>query len=393
MTLFAELKRRNVFRASAAYLALGWVVTQVTSTVAPALHMPDWIVPVIVWIGVIGFPFVVVFSWVFELTPEGLKRESEVERDDSIRHVTAKRLDRLAIGLFALAIVLLALDRFVLRGAAPAPPPSAAAAKESSAQPGAAAGDKTALPPSDKSIAVLPLANASGDKDQQYFSDGLSENLIVALSQFAGLKVIGRNSAFQFRDSKEDSKTIGARLGVAHLLEGSVQRAGDVVRISAELISAADGSTLWSQRYDRPYKDLFALQDEITTTVAGALKARLLAEGAAPAQSDRPPGGSLEAYNAFLQGKFYYARVNEADYRTAIQQFESATRIDPGYALALAELSRTWSGLAAQHLSGAEAQDAFTKARTTVAMALRLDPNLAAAHWARGYLLGVSDFD
>ena len=240
---------------------------------------------------------------------------------------------------------------------------------------------------------MLPLANGSGDKDQQYFSDGLSENLIVALSQFTGLKVIGRNSAFQFRDSKEDSKTIGARLGVANLLEGSVQRAGDVVRVSAELISVADGSTLWSQRYDRPYKDLFALQDEITTSVASALRAKLLASSGAPAQNDRPPGGSLEAYNAFLQGKFYYARGNEADMRTAIEQYESATRVDSRYALAFAELSRTWSGLAAQHLSGGHAQDAYTKARAAVTTAMELDPNLAAAHWARGYLLSSSDFD
>ena len=149
-----------------------------------------------------------------------------------------------------------------------------------------------------------------------------------------------------------------------------MQRAGDVVRVSAELISAADGSTLWSQRYDRPYKDLFALQDELTTSVASALTAKLLASSAAPTQSDRPPDGSLEAYNAFLQGKFYYARGNEADIRVAIQQFESATRLDPGYALAFAELSRARSGLAAQHLSGAEAQSEYTKAVTAVTTAL-----------------------
>ena len=148
------------------------------------------------------------------------------------------------------------------------------------------------------SIAVLPLANESGDASQQYFSDGISEDLITALSQSPGLKVIGRTSAFQFRDSKEDSRSIGAKLGVAHLLEGSVRRSGDIVRVNAELINTADGSTQWSERYDRPYKDLFALQDEITRAVAVALRSKLVPGEHAAAQSERPPSGSLEAYNA-----------------------------------------------------------------------------------------------
>jgi TolB-like protein len=151
------------------------------------------------------------------------------------------------------------------------------------------------------SIAVLPLANESGDASQTYFSDGLSEDLITTLSQFPGLKVIGRTSSFQFRDSKDDSKSIGAKLGVAHLLEGSVRHAGDVVRVSVELIDTADGSTQWSERYDRPYKDLFALQDDITQAVAGALKAHLVPSENASAQSDRPPSGNMEAYNAVLK--------------------------------------------------------------------------------------------
>jgi len=384
MTLFAELKRRNVIRMAGLYLVAAWLIVQVTSTLLPAFELPGWILRALVLMLAVAFIPTLIFSWVYELTPEGLKREHEVDRDTSIMPETGRRLDRATFALLALAVGIFAIDRFVL---APQRAASAGAAG-ASAQTASAA-----LAVSEKSIAVLPLANGSGDKDKQYFSDGLSENLIVALSQFAGLKVIGRNSAFQFRDSKEDSKTIGARLGVAHLLEGSVQRAGDVVRVSAELISAADGSTLWSQRYDRPYKDLFALQDEITTSVASALKAKLLAGSGVPTHSDRPPGDSLEAYNAFLQGKFYQSRGNEADFRTAIQQYEAATRLDPRYALAFAELSRTWSALAGQHLSGAEAADAFTRARAAVTTSLQLDTNLAAAHWARGYLLSVSDFD
>jgi TolB-like protein len=183
--------------------------------------------------------------------------------------------------------------------------------------------------PGTASIAVLPLANEGAEASQQYFSDGISEDLITALSQFPGLKVIGRTSAFQFRDSKDDSRSIGAKLGVAHLLEGSVRRSGEVVRVSTELIDTADGATKWSERYDRPYKDLFALQDEITRAVVVALRAKLLPSEHAAAQTERPPSGSLEAYNALLQGQFYYSRRTDPDVRKAIEYYTLATHIDP----------------------------------------------------------------
>ena len=243
------------------------------------------------------------------------------------------------------------------------------------------------------SIAVLPLTNESGDASQQYFSDGISEDLITALSQFPGLKVIGRTSAFQFRDSKEDSRSIGAKLQVAHLLEGSVRRSGDVVRVSAELISTEDGSAQWSERYDRPYKDLFALQDEITRAVAGALRTRLLPGEHAAARSERPPGGSLEAYNAFLQGQFYYSRNTEADLRKAIESYTQATELDSRYALAWSWLARTWTGLGGEFLEGPPAQEANAKARAAADRALSLSPELAAAHLARGSVLLSVDFD
>jgi len=198
--------------------------------------------------------------------------------------------------------------------------------------PGAAAASplpaSTAAIPA-KSVAVLPFTNESGKQDEQYFSDGLSDDLITALSQFAGLKVISRNSAFQFRDSHDSSAKIGTLLGVAHILEGSVQRAGDEVRITATLVNAGDGSIVWSQRYDQPYKDLFALQDAITQSVAEALKAKLLTAPGAVLQSDRPPGGNLDAYTAYQQGLAYYAQTTEAgiarpSIRTAVRP--SSTR-------------------------------------------------------------------
>jgi TolB-like protein/Tfp pilus assembly protein PilF len=243
------------------------------------------------------------------------------------------------------------------------------------------------------SIAVLPLANESGETSQQYFSDGISEDLITALSQFPGLKVIGRTSAFQFRDSKEDSRSIGAKLGVAHLLEGSVRRSGEMVRVSAELIDTADGSTQWAERYDRPYKDLFALQDELTNAVAGALRAKLLPGDHAAAQSERPPSGSLEAYSALLQGRFYLSRDTEDDWRKAIDSYARATQLDPRYGLAWSELAQAWTTLAANDLGGASAQEAYAKAREAADRALTLSPQLAAAHVAQGYLLQNGDLD
>ncbi|MGH8202546.1 MAG: TIR domain-containing protein [Steroidobacteraceae bacterium] len=244
-----------------------------------------------------------------------------------------------------------------------------------------------------ESIAVLPLTNESGDAAEQYFSDGISEDLITALSQLPGLKVIGRASSFLFRDSKEDSRSIGAKLGVAHLLEGSVRRSGDVVRVSAELINTEDGSAQWSERYDRPYKDLFALQDEITRAVAGALKAKLLPAEHAAVQSDRPPSGSLEAYNAYLQGKFYYAHDTEVDYRKAIEFFTQATQLDPRYTRAWCGLSTTWTSVGAEFLDGAPAQEAYAKAREAASRALGLSPEFSDAHLAQGYLLLRADFN
>ena len=393
-SLFAELKRRNVFKAGVAYLALGWVVTQVTATVAPVFHMPDWIVMVVVWIGVIGFPFVLMFSWIYELTPEGLKRESEIDRSASITHVTGRRLDYIIIGLLVLAIGFTAFDRFMPRRGGSTT--SSGATMSSVVSTGAAvslAAPSMTPATSGNSIAVLPLANESGDTSQQYFSDGISEDLITSLSQFPGLRVIGRASAFLFRDSKEDSRSIGAKLGVSHLLEGSVRRSGEMVRISAELIDTTDGTAQWSERYDRPYKDLFALQDEITRAVTGALRGKLLPGEHAAEQSERPPGGSLEAYSALLQGRFYRLRRSEADLRKAVGFFTQATQLDPRYALAWSELSSAWTLLSGAFLEGAAARDAYVKARAAADRALALAPDLAAAHNARGDLLQSADFD
>ncbi|MGH6740813.1 MAG: tetratricopeptide repeat protein, partial [Bradyrhizobium sp.] len=204
-----------------------------------------------------------------------------------------------------------------------------------------------------------------------------------------------RDSSFRFRNSTENINTIAEKLGVAHLLEGSVQRMGDAVRISTELVIAADGSTLWSEHYDRPYKDLFALQDDITKAVASVLKAKLLTatNRTAVEQTDRPPSGNLAAYDAYLQGQFYYQRGTEADLHEAITQFTSATRLDPHYAAAYAEMANTWMVLAGYFLNGADKPGAYAKARDADQTALRLNPDLAAVHTAYASLLINADFD
>ncbi|HEY8009408.1 MAG TPA: protein kinase [Rudaea sp.] len=253
---------------------------------------------------------------------------------------------------------------------------------------------RTAIPA--KSIAVLPLANESGDASQQYFSDGLSEDLITALSQFAGLKVIDRNSSFQFRDSKESSANIGTKLGVASLLEGSVRRVGDVIRVNATLVKAADGTTLWSERYDRPYKDLFALQDDITKAVAGALQAKLLqtGSGGAAIQNTRPPSGNLDAYNAWLQGNFYAARRGgEDDLRRTIDEYDRAIKLDPRYAQAYADRSYAQTDFAGSYLANAAAADTYAHAHEDAERALSLAPDLAGAHRALGFVLQSGDLN
>ena len=375
-SLFSELKRRNVLRAAVLYAGAVWALAQGIAQLGPPLGAPDWIVRWFVIAACVGFPFWIAFTWFYEWTPQGLKRESEIAPDDSVAHSTGRKLDKWIIAVLALAVVLLLTNAFVWHKGAGTAGVASSIAK---------------IP--EKSIAVLPLSNESGDKDQQYFSDGLSEDLITALSQFAGLKVISRNSSFQFRDSEDDSNTIGRKLGVAHLLEGSVRRAGGMVRVSATLVNAADGSTLWSQHYDRAYKDLFALQDEITHAVAGALKAKLLPGNGAAPQSERPPSGNLDAWNAYSQGRFHAALVDPADARKAIDFYDQAIALDPRYARAYASLANTWARLGATFLSGEEQRQAYIKARAAVDQALQLDPDLATAHFSRGLLLQWTDFD
>ena len=312
---FSELKRRNVYKVAVAYAVVGWLVMQVTSTVVPALHLPDAITTAVVMLTLLGFPIALVLAWAFELTPEGIKRTEDLDR--SARKTATNRIwIYVAVIGAALSVGLFFVGRYTARNTT----------SEHDASP-ARTEATTAI--AQKSIAVLPLLNESGDPKDEYFSDGLSEELIAALAQIRELKVIGRSSSFRFKDRKEEPKTIGEKLGVATLLEGTVRKQGDRVRIVAELINAADGIELWTRTFDRELKDIFAVQQEISKAVAESLRVTLLGS---EETSTQMATNSVEAHNAYLQGHFHFQRSNVEDYRKAVSYFDRATELDPNYA-------------------------------------------------------------
>lgn len=364
-----ELKRRNVPRAALLYIGSVWALAQGIAQLGPELGAPAYATRWFVIAASIGLPFWLFVSWRYELTSQGLKRDSEIVQGAPRDRKSNRRTDLIIIGVLAIAVILLLTDRLLARNE-PAPAQIAAIVAD------------------DNSIAVLPFENRSHDKDQQYFSDGLSEGFIVALSRINGVRVINRKSSFEFRDSKEDSRQIAAQLGVSHLLEGSVARVGDTVRIRASLTKAADGSILWSDSYDRPYKDLFALQDQITRQVASALKAQLQPPPPAHSQQgDRPPSQNLEAYNAYMLA------IHATTQEEAAKQFERAIELDPEYGLAYSAKARLLIEIVANGLSGPDAETAYEEADAAIVQAMRLAPDEAPTHIARGKLLMQRDFD
>ena len=361
-----ELKRRNVPRAALLYVGSVWALAQGIAQLAPEIGAPEALTRWFLIAAAVGFPFWIAVSWRYELTSQGFKLEHEHAPSEHEDRVHKRRTDLLIIGVLSIAVVLLLTDRVMDR--------------TSDAAVAAAAIDGN-------SIAVLPFVNQSSDKDQQYFSDGLSEGFIIALSRVDGLRIINRQSSFQFRDSEQGSQAIAKALGVGHLLEGSVRRSGETVRISASLTRATDGATVWAESFDRPYKDLFALQDQITARVAEALKAKLLPAPDSVAQGDRPPSSNLDAYNAFLQGK------SASNSQEAIKWFDRATQIDPSYGLAYSLKARTWIDAVSGGLTGDDAAHAFAEAEAAVDLAVKHAPEQASTHIARGYLLMMRDFD
>ena len=368
---FAELKRRNVYKVAITYAVVAWLLIQAASILLPTFEAPAWVMKAFVVLLAFGFVISVMISWAFEATPEGLKRTKDVSPEMSFPSWSARKF-----ATFIISLALIAAGLFAFQFLRPAGTSRRDVRQIEEGRPGGAS-----LPISQKSIAVLPLLNESGDPKDEYFSDGLSEELIAALAQIRELKVIGRSSSFRFKDRKEESKTIGEKLGVATLLEGTVRKQGERVRIVAELINAADGIELWTRTFDRELKDIFAVQQEIAAAVASSLKTTLL--GSEQASSANPATKNTEAHNAYLLGHYYFQRRNLEDYRKAVSHYDEAIRLDPNYALAYAERSEAWTLIG--DLTG-EVKTAWATAREDGEKAVAIAPGLAEAHAALGWV-------
>jgi len=328
MTFFDELKRRNVFRVGAAYAVTAWVLLQILDVVGDILELPEWGGKLILVLLVIGFFIALIFAWAFEMTPEGVKREKDVDRSRSITSQTGRKLDRIIIGVLAIAVIYLMVDKLVLQKLVVNP-----GATPVTAEPAPAAAQNP-------SVAVLPFVNMSGDTDNEYFSDGLTETLLHMLSQLPGLHVAARTSSFAFKGQNVSIGEIAGALGVAHVLEGSVQKANDRVRVTAQLVRADDGFHVWSQNYTRPLEDIFAIQDEIAADVADALGASLL--GPATADLHSVSTSNLAAYDSYLKGLEQQAIYSYGGLGNAENHFKQALSRDPAFTDARLALVRNY---------------------------------------------------
>ena len=390
MTFVAELKRRNVIRMAGLYLVGAWLIVQVAGTLLPVFEAPAWVMKTLVGFLAVGFVPALIFAWVFELTPEGIKRDAEVKFEESIAPQTARRLDRAIIAVLSIALVYFALDKFVL---------SPRHEAEMGSDP--FSGDKTSVPakrratekgsdpvsaPTDSSIAVLPFVNMSSDKEQEYFSDGLSEELLNQLAQIPQLRVIARTSSFSFKGKEVDVATIAKVLNVANVLEGSVRKAGNNLRITAQLIRTSDSSHLWSKTYDREIKDVFKVQDEIAGEVVGSLKLTLLPDRKATVARRTD---NLEAHNHFLRGRQFSSLATAESFGQAIVEYRRAVELDPGYTTAYVNLA------AAQVFAADLTADPIGQARAqrSIETALSLSPGDPEALAIRGWMRSLFLFD
>ena len=371
MMFVAELQRRNVIRMAGLYLVGAWLITQVAGTLLPVFEAPPWVMKTLVGLLALGFLPALVFAWVFELTPEGIKRDAEVKPEESIAPKTARRMDRAIIAVLSIALVYFALDKFVL-----APRHEAEKGTEA-VKPSLIA--SVPFSPTDASIAVLPFVNMSSDKEQEYFSDGLSEELLNQLAQIPQLRVIARTSSFSFKGKEADVATIAKVLNVANVLEGSVRKSGNSLRITAQLIRTSDSSHLWSTTYDRQISDIFKVQDEIAGEVVASLKLTLLPDRK-QAGSNRPD--NIEAYNHFLRGREFAVLATSEGYRQAIAEYQRAIQLEPAYTNAYVNMA------SAQVMVADLSADPVgqTKAQREIEKALALSPGDAGALAIRGWM-------
>jgi TolB-like protein/rhodanese-related sulfurtransferase/Flp pilus assembly protein TadD len=336
MSFIDQLKRRNVFRVGIAYLIVAWLIAQVTELALDSFAAPNWVMKTVLFLLVIGFPLALFLAWAFELTPDGIKLDKDVVRSEHDTHLPGRKFDFVLIGLLLLAVTFLVVDNYGLDNATDR---SISPDAEHSLQP--ATLERMAFPLPDKpSIVVLPFDNMSGVEEQEYFVDGITEDLTTDLSKLPGLFVIARNSAFTYKGRPVSHKRVAEELGVQYIVEGSVRRDGDQIRINAQVIDALSGHHVWAERYDGSLKDVFALQDNVVAQIVSALainvrgveRAMTLVGG-----TDKP-----EAYMAALQGWDHHHRQTSEDAAKAVSFFKRAVELDPGYSRAYAGLGRTY---------------------------------------------------
>lgn len=371
MSLFDELKRRNVFRVGIAYAVSAWVLLQIVDLVLENISAPEWVMQVFMLAVAIGFPFALLFAWAFEMTPEGIRLEKDVDRSQSITHKTAQRMNRNIIIALVIAIVLLLVDKFTPdMGTQPKPVAASKDTVEVSAP------ETTSR---EESIAVLPFVDMSPQSDQAYFADGISEEILNVLVKTHSLKVAGRTSSFQFRGRNEDLRTIGEKLGVEHILEGSIRKASNRVRITAQLVKADDGFHLWSETYDRDLTDIFAIQDEIARAITDALAIELnLADTGKSLVSVST--SNMEAYDRYLEAKGLIAQ--RSDFPRAIKLLSEATQMDPEFAEGWAANAQAHS-LSIYYLE-VNRDEYKDLAESMAAKALEINPKLSMAHSVLG---------
>ncbi len=379
MNLFTELKRRNVFRVGIAYIVAAWLLVQIVDLSLDIVGAEDWVLRLVALLLALGFVPAVIFAWAFELTPEGIKREKDIIRDTSITHVTAKKLDFVTIGLLLAVVVVVAVDRMLPSESEKG---SEAFSHDSSpvipAQAGIHEGEtppeNVKAPPPAKSIAVLPFVNMSDDASNEYFSDGISEEILNALAKVKDLKVAGRTSSFAFKGENQDLRVIGEALGVSHILEGSVRKAGNRVRITAQLIQVDDGFHLWSENYDRELDDVFAIQDEISAAILSELKAHLIGdEQVTVARTDS------QAYDLYLLATQRIYERNEASLQMAADLLNQAIAIDAKYAPVHAQLGIATLLLSTENYGSIPPAEAHATAKKHLDQALALDSQQAEA--------------
>jgi TolB-like protein/Tfp pilus assembly protein PilF len=378
MSFFEELKRRNVFRVGIAYVIVAWLLLQVTDLVLENINAPDWVMQVFMLAIAIGFPLALIIAWAFELTPEGIKRESEVDRNQSITPKSGHRLDRAIIVVLALAVVFLLYQQFAQKGPELPAETTPVVVEQEPIEEAA----PTVTQSADYSIAVLPFVNMSPDPDNEYFSDGITEEILNRLAKIRQLQVTARTSVFSFKGEDRDVREIGSLLGVSNILEGSVRRDGEQVRITAQLIRSSDGFHLWSETYDRKLESIFAVQDEIAGEIAKAMELSL---GVA-ASEGKSRSGPIDprVYEYYLRARELHRKRTEL--ARAIDLFQQALEIDPDFAPAWAGLAHAYS-VAEFYVSSeqlAEYGDQHALSLAAAEKALELEPDLPSALHAIG---------